>query len=89
MRGKAKGAVRIEGHTDAKGAKAYNHALSLKRASSVEAWLKKNGLKGVTFETRGYGDTQPVAPNAKPDGTDDPAGRARNRRVEIVMRKSG
>lgn len=89
VRGKAKGAVRIEGHTDGKGTKSYNEGLSLRRARSVQAWLQKNGLKGVPFETRGFGASQPIAPNTKPDGTDDPEGRARNRRVEIVMRKSG
>lgn len=89
VRGKAKGAVRIEGHTDGKGTKSYNDALSLRRAHSVEAWLKKNGLKDVPFESRGFGASKPIAPNAKPDGTDDPAGRALNRRVEIVMHKSG
>ena len=34
---------------------------------------------------RGFGETRPVAPNARPDGADDPEGRRRNRRVEIVV----
>lgn len=89
VKGKAKGTVRIEGHTDGKGAKAYNDALSLRRARSVEAWLEKNGLTGVRFETRGFGASKPIAPNANADGSDDPIGRARNRRVEIVLRKAG
>ena len=38
--------------------------------------------------SRGYGERKPVAPNAKPDGTDDPEGRQKNRRVEIVVGKS-
>jgi outer membrane protein OmpA-like peptidoglycan-associated protein len=33
------------------------------------------------------GKSKPIAPNAKPDGSDDPEGRAKNRRVEIVVRK--
>lgn len=89
VRGKARGAVRIEGHTDAKGTKSYNDALSLRRARSVESWMRKNGLKGVPFETRGFGAAKPIAPNVKPDGSDDADGRALNRRVEIVMRKAG
>jgi len=37
--------------------------------------------------TQGFGAANPVAPNAKPDGSDDPAVRQRNRRVEIVISK--
>jgi outer membrane protein OmpA-like peptidoglycan-associated protein len=40
------------------------------------------------MHTQGFGDTQPVAPNKKPDGSDDPDGRQKNRRVEISLRKS-
>jgi photosystem I P700 chlorophyll a apoprotein A2 len=79
--------VRIEGHTDAKGGDAYNQGLSERRAESVKAWLVSNaGIDGTTVTTRGLGETQPIAPNAKPDGTDDPEGRQRNRRVEITVR---
>jgi len=35
--------------------------------------------------TKGYGKRYPVAPNTNPDGTDNPAGRAKNRRVEVVI----
>jgi OOP family OmpA-OmpF porin len=35
------------------------------------------------------GETRPIAPNAKPDGSDDSAGRARNRRVEIELDRVG
>jgi len=41
-------------------------------------------VPGATIATRGLGKTKPVAANTKPDGSDDPEGRARNRRVEIV-----
>lgn len=79
--------VRIEGHTDAKGSDSYNQGLSERRAESVKAWLVSNaGIDGSTVSTRGLGETQPVAPNAKPDGTDDPEGRQRNRRVAIAVR---
>jgi outer membrane protein OmpA-like peptidoglycan-associated protein len=46
-------------------------------------------VDGATVTTRGWGKTKPVAHNTKPDGSDDPEGRAKNRRVEIVVRKSG
>ena len=35
---------------------------------------------------KGYGETRPVAPNTHPDGSDDPAGRRRNRRVVVGVR---
>jgi len=82
--------VSIEGHTDAKGDDAYNQRLSERRAASVKAWLVANGgADAATITTRGRGETEPVAPNAKPDGSDDPEGRQRNRRVEITVRTAG
>jgi outer membrane protein OmpA-like peptidoglycan-associated protein len=88
VREKAKGTVRIEGYTDAKGSDAYNQKLSDRRASSVKAWfVSKENLGAVKFETQGFGAKKPVAPNTKPDGSDDPGGRQKNRRVEIIIRK--
>ena len=81
------GTVRIEGHTDGKGSASYNQKLSLRRADSVKAWFQKHGLSSMTFSTEGFGATKPVAPNTKPDGSDDPIGRQKNRRVEIVIKK--
>ena len=88
IRDKSRGrAVRIEGHTDAKGSDAYNQKLSDRRAQSVQQWLaQKEGLK-VRMATQGLGAKKPVAPNNKPDGSDDPEGRQKNRRVEIVLAK--
>jgi outer membrane protein OmpA-like peptidoglycan-associated protein len=80
--------VTIEGHTDAKGLEPYNQKLSERRATSVRQWLVvKGGLGSMHFVTNGHGAKKPVAPNVKPDGSDDPQGRAKNRRVEIVVRK--
>jgi len=39
------------------------------------------------FTTVGFGPRNPVAPNRKPDGTDDPDGRQLNRRVTLIIRK--
>ncbi len=78
--------VLIEGHTDSKGSEEYNLALSQRRADSVKAWLiEKGGLSGTNIMTKGYGESKPVAPNTHPDGSDNPAGRAKNRRVEIYV----
>lgn len=81
--------VRIEGHTDGKGADSYNLALSEKRAASVQAWLAKDGrVAAARITTKGLGEAKPVAPNTKPDGSDDPDGRQKNRRVEISLEKT-
>jgi outer membrane protein OmpA-like peptidoglycan-associated protein len=87
VRERAAGVVQIEGHTDAKGDDAYNQRLSERRADSVRQWFVRKGLRDVRFSSRGLGETKPVAANAKPDGSDDPEGRQKNRRVEIVIRK--
>ena len=85
-RGLAVEQILIAGHTDAKGAEAYNLALSRKRAEAVKQWLvKRGGLDAAIIVTKGYGESQPIAPNTNPDGTDNPQGRAKNRRVEITM----
>lgn len=85
---KAKGTVRVEGHTDAKGADSYNQKLSDRRASSIKNWLvQKEGMRNSRFSTTGFGAKRPVASNTKPDGSDDPEGRQKNRRVEIIVIK--
>lgn len=73
--------VSIGGHTDSKGDDAYNQALSLRRAKAVADRLA--GPAGRALAAEGLGETRPVAPNARPDGSDDPGGRQKNRRVEI------
>ena len=89
VRQRAKGTIRVEGHTDSKGGVDYNMRLSNRRAESVANWFRtKGGLSNMTFATKGFGATQPVAPNKKPDGSDDPEGRQKNRRVEIILSTS-
>jgi outer membrane protein OmpA-like peptidoglycan-associated protein len=88
IREKAKGQVRIDGHTDAKGDDRYNLRLSERRANAVKTWfVEKAGLPSNRFATHGYGKQRPVVSNTKPDGSDDPEGRQKNRRVEIVFGK--
>jgi outer membrane protein OmpA-like peptidoglycan-associated protein len=78
--------VLIEGHTDAKGKESYNLVLSNKRALSVKTWfVSKGDLSDIEFQIKGYGESKPIAPNTKPDGSDNPEGRAANRRVEIFI----
>jgi outer membrane protein OmpA-like peptidoglycan-associated protein len=76
----------IEGHTDSKGDDKYNLKLSERRAESVRKFLSAQGAT-LRMSTRGWGEKKPVAPNAKPDGRDDPDGRQKNRRVEITVQQ--
>jgi outer membrane protein OmpA-like peptidoglycan-associated protein len=83
-----KAQVLIEGHTDGKGSDSYNQTLSEKRAGTVAQWLAAHAdLNGANMKTRGWGKAKPIAPNTKADGSDDPDGRAKNRRVEITVTK--
>ncbi|MBV8360148.1 MAG: OmpA family protein [Deltaproteobacteria bacterium] len=77
--------IEIDGHTDAIGSLSYNQQLSEARAETVKAWLVKRDLIPVSTPIKGYGKTHPIAPNTNPDGSDNPRGRQRNRRVEIVI----
>lgn len=86
IRSKSKGSVLINGYTDSKGNDAYNKKLSEGRANSVKQWLTtRGGISAVGLQTRGLGKANPVAPNTRPDGSDNPDGRAKNRRVEIII----
>ncbi len=71
--------VLIEGFTDSVGSDESNLGLSQRRADAVRTSLVSQGIAGTRIRTRGYGEAYPVASN------DDPGGRQRNRRVEIVI----
>ena len=83
------GAINLEviiavGHTDSIGTVAYNQKLSVRRAESVKAYLVSKGVEANRIYTEGKGESQPIAPNTI-NGKDNPAGRAKNRRVEIEV----
>lgn len=87
IQGYDKGPIVIGGHTDSVGSDQHNLKLSDQRAMSVKTWLVQNGkIPAARISTKGWGETKPVAPNSKPDGSDDPEGRQKNRRVEIVIK---
>lgn len=88
VQAEAEGTVAVVGHTDSVGDDASNLALSRRRADTVVAALRPR-LTGLALTAQGLGESQPVAPNARPDGTDDPAGRQRNRRVAVGFQKKG
>jgi len=87
IRNEAKGVVQVDGYTDALGDANYNLDLSKRRAAAVEAALAPLVGKPVQFVSAGHGAADPVAPNKKPDGTDNPDGRAMNRRVTVGYSK--
>ncbi|MCD7935265.1 MAG: OmpA family protein [Tannerellaceae bacterium] len=71
--------IRIIGYTDATGQDAYNQTLSEKRAQSVYTYLVNDGVSSNRMEFSGRGENDPVAPNNTAEG------RAKNRRVEILV----
>ncbi len=73
--------IRLEGHTDNQGSPSYNQQLSEKRARAVADHLKFLGLSAERVFFVGFGDTQPIAENATPEG------RAQNRRVSFSIKK--
>jgi outer membrane protein OmpA-like peptidoglycan-associated protein len=72
--------VSVEGHTDSIGSDAYNMKLSERRAESAVSYLTSKGIAASRLSAQGFGKTRPVADNK----TD--AGRAQNRRVELIAR---
>ncbi|MEM9050494.1 MAG: OmpA family protein [Bacteroidota bacterium] len=77
--------VEISSHTDDKGEDAYNLNLSQERAENVIQFLEQNGISGDRLTAKGFGETKPIAPNTNEDGSDNPEGRAMNRRTEFTI----
>jgi outer membrane protein OmpA-like peptidoglycan-associated protein len=75
-----RGTVRIEGHTDADGDDRANQLLSEQRAAAVRDALVARSVDAARLEVAGFGESRPVAANDSADG------KARNRRVELILR---
>lgn len=71
--------VLVIGHTDSAGADTYNMTLSKNRAESVTGFFTSKGVAANRFTTKWFGEEQPVADNATPEG------RAKNRRVNLAI----
>jgi outer membrane protein OmpA-like peptidoglycan-associated protein len=83
------GDIRVVGHTDSQGEGAYNDDLSLRRARAVAAWLSsEGGVPSARVKAEGRGEREPAASNQTSSGMDDPNGRARNRRVQVIIPKA-
>lgn len=83
--------LRIEmgSHTDSVASEAYNIELSQRRAESTVNYLIRKGIDPARLVAKGYGESKPIARNTNPDGTDNPAGRQRNRRTEFKILEIG
>lgn len=77
--------VAVTGYTDAIGSTSYNQRLSERRAATVRDYLRDElDDLDIRYPVVGKGESQPVAANTKPDGSDNPDGRAKNRRVTVT-----
>ena len=77
--------ILIEGYSDAVGSESFNLRLSQERAEAVREHLVEHGIAAERLQAVGRGEANPLAPNAKDDGSDNPEGRAMNRRVEFSV----
>lgn len=77
--------IKVDGYSDSLGTTAYNQTLSEDRAATVGKLLRtKLRLAKSKVKERGYGESHPVAANTNADSSDNPDGRAKNRRVEVT-----
>jgi outer membrane protein OmpA-like peptidoglycan-associated protein len=77
--------IEIGSHTDNRGDEEYNLNLSQQRAESVVRFLSARGISSERLKAKGYGETLPIAGNTNADGSDNPEGRAENRRTEFKI----
>lgn len=77
--------MELSGHTDSVGSDSYNQQLSQARAESARQYLIRMGISGDRLTAKGFGESRPIAPNTNPDGSDNPEGRAKNRRTEFKV----
>ncbi|HWA34219.1 MAG TPA: OmpA family protein, partial [Cyclobacteriaceae bacterium] len=81
--------IEMGSHTDSVDDRAYNQRLSQRRAEATVNYLIKKGIDPKRLVAKGYGEDKPIARNTNPDGTDNPAGRQRNRRTEFKILEIG
>lgn len=77
--------IEISAHTDNIGKESYNQKLSEARAKNVVNYLVSKGIDKSRLQAKGYGSTQPIAPNKNDDGSDNEEGRQKNRRTEFKI----
>lgn len=77
--------IELSSHTDSIASVEYNLDLSQRRAESAVNYLIQRGISPDRLVAKGYGELRPIARNTNPDGTDNPEGRAKNRRTEFKI----
>ena len=77
--------IEIRSHTDSRGSESYNMRLSQRRAENLVQYLIAHNISPARLRAAGFGETEPVAPNENANGSDNPEGRARNRRTEVKI----
>ncbi len=87
LKNNPKWTVNSIGHTDNTGSMKYNQILSVLRSESVKTYIINKGISFKRIETIGMGEIHPLAENVAANGSDNPTGRAANRRVEIQIIK--
>ncbi len=77
--------ITLNGYTDSRGGEAYNLKLSFARANAVAGYLNQKGDYSKRISVNAFGESNPVARNKTPNGSDEPEGRRYNRRVELIL----
>jgi peptidoglycan-associated lipoprotein len=81
--------IELSSHTDSIDDESYNIQLSQRRAESAVRYMVERGIAPDRMVAKGYGEGKPIARNTNRDGTDNPAGRQRNRRTEFKILEVG
>ena len=77
--------IELSSHTDSIASDDFNLRLSQRRAQSAVDYIVNAGIDRGRLVAKGYGESRPIAPNSKPDGSDNPEGRQKNRRTEFKI----
>lgn len=85
MKNSPKTKIEFRAHTDDQGDDDFNLRLSQSRANAVKDYLVSKGIDAGRINAVGYGEYKPIAPNILPDGSDNPKGRQKNRRIEVKI----
>jgi peptidoglycan-associated lipoprotein len=81
--------IELSSHTDSVDTESYNIQLSQRRADAAVNYLVQRGIAPDRLVAKGYGESRPIARNTNPDGTDNEAGRQKNRRTEFKILEIG